>query len=259
MEKIILVKIGGNIIDNEEQLNNFLNLFKQLPGKKILIHGGGKVATGLSKKLGLNPEMVKGRRITNAEMLRVVTMVYAGLTNKSIVAKLQGLDQNALGLTGADGNIILASKRPVTDIDFGFVGDITPENIDIGFLISLLNQDIVPVFSAITHDGQGQLLNTNADTIASTIAVALVPFYDVQLMYSFEKKGVLKNVLDENSVISKLTEINFNSFIKEGIITDGMIPKINNALEAVTKGVSRVIIKNANDLLDESAGTIVTQ
>lgn len=259
MEKLTLVKIGGNIIDDETQLDEFLNLFQQVPGKKILVHGGGKVATELSKSLGLDPEMIKGRRVTDAEMLRVVTMVYAGLTNKTIIAKLQGLDQNALGLTGADGNIIVASKRPVSDIDFGFVGDITSENVNTDFLISLLNQEIIPVFSAITHDGQGQLFNTNADTIASTIAVALASFYDVHLIYSFEKKGVLKDIHNENSIISHLNELNFNSFVKEGIISDGMIPKITNALEAVSKGVTQVIIKNANDLLDESAGTIITK
>ena len=259
MEKLTLVKIGGNIIDDENALNDFLTLFQLLPGKKVLVHGGGKIATELSKKMGLDPEMVKGRRVTDAEMLKVVTMVYAGLTNKTIIAKLQGLGCNALGLTGADGNVIVAEKRPVTDVDFGFVGDITEANVNTEFLTSIINQNIIPVFSAITHDGQGQLFNTNADTIASTLAVALAPFYEVSLIYSFEKKGVLKDINDENSVISSINELNFNNFVEENIISDGMIPKITNALQAVNKGVSRVIIKNANDLLDDMAGTIVAK
>src|SRR5690606_3216229 len=259
MEKLTLVKIGGNIIDDENALNAFLNIFQLVPGKKVLVHGGGKIATELSKKMGLNPEMVKGRRVTDAEMLKVVTMVYAGLTNKTIVAKLQGLGSNALGLTGADGNVIVAEKRPVVEVDFGFVGDVTEENVNASFLNNLLNQNILPVFSAITHDGQGQLFNTNADTIASTLAVALATFYDVSLIYSFEKKGVLKDINDENSVISSINELNFNNFVEQNIIADGMIPKITNALQAVNKGVSRVIIKNANDLLDDTAGTIVTK
>ena len=259
MEKLTLVKIGGNIIDDENALHDFLTLFQLLSGKKVLVHGGRKIATELSKKMGLDPEMVKGRRVTDAEMLKVVTMVYAGLTNKTIIAKLQGLDCNALGLTGADGNVIVAEKRPVTDVDFGFVGDITEANVNTEFLTSIINQNIIPVFSAITHDGQGQLFNTNADTIASTLAVALAPFYEVSLIYSFEKKGVLKDINDENSVISSINELNFNNFVEENIISDGMIPKITNALQAVNKGVSRVIIKDANELLDDMAGTIVTK
>lgn len=259
MEKLTLVKIGGNIIDDENALNAFLHIFQQLSGKKILVHGGGKIATELSKKMGLNPEMVKGRRVTDAEMLKVVTMVYAGLTNKTIIAKLQGLNCNALGLTGSDGNVIVAEKRPVIDVDFGFVGDITEANVNTDFLASILNQNMVPVFSAITHDGQGQLFNTNADTIASTLAVALAPFYDVSLIYSFEKKGVLKDINDENSVISSINELNFNNFVEQKVIADGMIPKITNALQAVNQGVKQVIIKNANDLLDDMAGTIVTK
>lgn len=259
MEKLTLVKIGGNIIDDENALNAFLNIFQLVPGKKILVHGGGKIATQLSEKLGLNPEMVKGRRVTDAEMLKVVTMVYAGLTNKTIVAKLQGLGSNALGLTGADGNVIVAEKRPVVEVDFGFVGDVSNQSVNTKFLTNLINQDILPVFSAITHDGKGQLFNTNADTIASTLAVALAPFYDVSLIYSFEKKGVLKDINDENSVISSINELNFNNFVEQKVIADGMIPKITNALQAVNQGVKQVIIKNANDLLDDMAGTIVTK
>lgn len=259
MEKLSVIKIGGNIIDDEKALHDFLVLFEQLPGKKILVHGGGKIATELSEKLGLNPEMVKGRRITDAEMLKVVTMVYAGLTNKTIIAKLQGLNVNALGLTGADGNVIVAKKRPINEVDFGFVGDITEQNVNTSFLIDLLNKNFIPVFSAITHDGQGQLFNTNADTIASTIAVALSENYEVRLIYSFDKKGVLKDITDENSLISSINESNFNIFVEQKSIADGMIPKITNALQAVNKGVFQVIIKKANDLLDEKAGTIVTK
>ncbi|MBA5792668.1 acetylglutamate kinase [Flavobacterium sp. xlx-214] len=259
MEKLTLVKIGGNILDNENALDTFLKLFQQLPGKKILVHGGGKIATELSEKIGLDPEMVKGRRVTDAAMLQVVTMVYAGLTNKTLIAKLQGLGVNALGLTGADGNVIVASKRPVLEVDFGFVGDITEENVNTDFLISLINQDIVPVFSAITHDGQGQLFNTNADTIASTLAIALASMYHVRLIYCFEKKGVLKDINNEHSVISLINEANFEELIAQQIIADGMIPKITNSLQATKKGVEQVVIKNANDLLDDSAGTIITK
>jgi len=257
MEKLTLVKIGGHILDNEELLDAFLTLFEQLKGKKILVHGGGKTATRLSEKMGLNPEMVKGRRITDAEMLKVVTMVYAGLTNKTIIAKLQSLRVNALGLTGADGNVLTAEKRPVTDIDFGYVGDITEADVQVGFLKGLLDQEIVPVFSAITHDGSGQLFNTNADTIAATLAKALTPYFNVELVYCFEKKGVLRNVKDQNSVIPVLSEANFNSFVEQKFIAEGMIPKITNALEAVKKGISRAVIKSAEDLLDDSAGTII--
>lgn len=259
MEQLTLVKIGGNILDDQSKLDTFLRLFQQLPGKKVLVHGGGKIATELSKKIGLDPEMVKGRRVTDAEMLKVVTMVYAGLTNKTVIAKLQGLQVNALGLTGADGNIIVAEKRPVGDVDFGFVGDISEKNVNVEFLKTLLSDNITPVFSAITHDGQGQLFNTNADTIALSIAIALSSFYKVNLVFCFEKKGVLKDVTDENSVIPTINEANFNSFVEQNIIADGMIPKITNALQAVNKGVAQVIIKNGNDLLDDEAGIIVTK
>lgn len=257
MEKLTLVKIGGAILDDEMRLDSFLKLFAQIEGKKILIHGGGKTATKLSEKIGLNPEMVKGRRITDAEMLKVVTMVYAGLTNKTIIAGLQGLKINALGLTGADGNVLIAEKRSVTDIDFGYVGDITEANVNVGFLNGLLNQEITPVFSAITHDGSGQLFNTNADTVAATLAIAMVPYFRVELVYCFEMKGVLTDVNDQNSVISVLNEANFNSFVEQKLIAEGMIPKITNALEAVKKGVSRVVIKKADDLPDDSAGTMI--
>lgn len=257
MEKLTLVKIGGAILDDEMRLDSFLKLFAQIEGKKILIHGGGKTATRLSEKIGLNPEMVKGRRITDAEMLKVVTMVYAGLTNKTIIAGLQGLKINALGLTGADGNVLIAEKRSVTDIDFGYVGDITEANVNVGFLNGLLNQEITPVFSAITHDGSGQLFNTNADTVAATLAIAMVPYFRVELVYCFEMKGVLTDVNDQNSVISVLNEANFNSFVEQKFIAEGMIPKITNALEAVKKGVSRVVIKKADDLPDDSAGTMI--
>lgn len=257
MEKLTLVKIGGAILDDEVRLDSFLKLFAQLKGKKILVHGGGKTATKLSEKIGLNPEMVKGRRITDAEMLKVVTMVYAGLTNKTVIARLQGFKVNALGLTGADGNVLIAEKRPVTDIDFGYVGDITEANVNTDFLKGLLDQEITPVFSAITHDGSGQLFNTNADTIAATLAVAMTRYFEAELVYCFEMKGVLKDVKDQNSVISVLNEANFNSFVEQKLIAEGMIPKITNALEAVKKGVSRVIIKSAEDLPDDSAGTII--
>jgi len=203
-KNLYVIKIGGNVIDNAESLDKFLNDFNSLPGDKILVHGGGKVATQLSETLGIEPKLVDGRRITDVETLRVVTMVYGGLINKNIVAQLQRLGNNAIGLTGADGNFIRTKKRPVKTIDYGFVGDICEDSINAENISKLLSAGFTPVFCALTHDGEGQLLNTNADTIASALAVALAKLYDTTLIYCFEKKGVLRDVNDEKSLIEEI-------------------------------------------------------
>jgi len=260
INNINIVKIGGNIIDDDTKLNLFLQDFAQLPEPKILIHGGGKIATDISKSLGITAKMVDGRRITDAEMLRVVTMVYGGLVNKTIVAKLQALKCNALGLTGADANIISAHKRPVQTIDYGFVGDITTENVQETNLQLFLENNLTPVIAPLTHDGNGNLLNTNADTIASTVAVALAKRYTTNLTYCFEKKGVLANVKDENSVIHQITKVTYQTLKQNGIIVQGMIPKLDNAFRAIDAGVKSVFICHASDILSmlgnkEKAGT----
>ncbi|WP_270089373.1 acetylglutamate kinase [Sphingobacterium sp. SYP-B4668] len=243
-----IIKIGGNVIDNEEDLNDFLEKFSALSGKKILVHGGGKIATRLATELGVDAKLVEGRRITDAEMLNIVTMVYAGLTNKSIVSKLQNLKCDALGLSGADGDTIRTMKRPVKDIDYGFVGDMMHDSINKGAIKKVLEAGFVPVFSAITHNGLGQLLNTNADTIASSLAVALSDLYETSLIYCFEKNGVLRDVNDENSVVNQISAKDFVMMKEEGIIHAGMIPKLQNAFDAIRKGVKHVHIGNANNL-----------
>jgi acetylglutamate kinase len=241
-KQLYIIKIGGNCIDNPTELNTFLENFAALSEPKILIHGGGKIATQISQKLGIVSKLVEGRRITSKEELEVVTMVYAGLINKKIVATLQSKNCNALGLSGADGNSILSKKRPVKTIDYGFVGDI--EEINTEIIDFLLQKNIVPVFSAITHDKKGNLLNTNADTIASSLAVALSQEYETTLIYCFEKKGVLRNIEDENSVISKLKFEEYEELKKQEIIYQGMIPKLDNCFDALQKGVQKVIISN---------------
>lgn len=248
MEKLTVIKIGGNVIDNPENLKAFLKDFASIPGNKILVHGGGKIATKLSADLGIEAQLVEGRRITDSESLKVVTMVYAGLINKDIVAQLQSSGCNAIGLCGADGNLIKASKRPVKTIDYGFAGDLDASSIASKQLQKLLQAGFIPVFSAITHDGQGQLLNTNADTIASAIAVAMAGLYNSTLVYCFEKKGVLRNVDDDNSVISEIDPTTFNKLKSEAVIYEGMIPKLDNAFLAISKGVSSVIIGDAKDI-----------
>ena len=260
LNKINIVKIGGNIIDDDTKLNLFLQDFAQLPEPKILIHGGGKIATDIGKSLGIEAKMVDGRRITDSEMLRVVTMVYGGLVNKTIVAKLQALKCNALGLTGADANIIPARKRPVQTIDYGFVGDITAENVQETNLQLFLENNLTPIIAPLTHDGNGSLLNTNADTIASTVAVSLAKTYDINLIYCFEKKGVLANVDDENSVIHQITKATYQNLKQNGIIVQGMLPKLDNAFAAIDAGVKSVFICHASDILlvlgkKEKAGT----
>jgi acetylglutamate kinase len=250
---LTIVKIGGNVIDNSEQLHYFLEDFSALPGDKILVHGGGKVATDLGVTMGVEAKMVDGRRITDIQTLRIVTMAYAGLINKNIVAQLQGRSCNAIGLTGADGNTIKAVKRPVKSIDYGFVGDLDEHSVSIETIRALLDAKLVPVFCALTHDGATQLLNTNADTIASAIAVAMSSIYDSTLIYCFEKKGVLRDVDDDDSLIAEIRLEDFASLQESGVISGGMIPKLHNAFEAIKSGVAAVLIGHADELLKKGA------
>ena len=239
-EILSIVKIGGNVIENADELDQFLLNFSQLEGPKILVHGGGKLATKLASRLGIESQLANGRRITDAKSLEIITMVYGGLTNKNIVAKLQALDTNALGLSGADGNAIQAHKRPVKNIDFGFVGDI--DGINSKLLDTLLQAGITPVFCAISHDGKGQLLNTNADTIASEIAIGMSSIYDTTLYYCFEKKGVLMDVEDGESVIQYINTKTYSDLLEKEVIADGMLPKMENCFHALQNNVGKVCI-----------------
>lgn len=248
MKRLTIIKIGGNVIDNSEKLHQFLLDFTALPGDKILVHGGGKIATELGTSLGIEPKLVDGRRITDIETLRIVTMVYAGLINKNMVAQLQAKGCNAIGLSGADGNVIKAVKRPVKDIDYGFVGDLDESSVSVGTLDSLLKSGLIPVLCAITHDGDTQLLNTNADTIASAVAVAMSASYETRLVYCFEKKGVLRDVEDDLSLVTEIRRNDFETLKAEGVISGGMIPKLHNAFEAIGKGVKAVYIGKADEL-----------
>jgi acetylglutamate kinase len=245
---LYIIKIGGNVIDNSENLYHFLKDFTALEGHKILVHGGGKVATEMSESLGIEAKMVDGRRITDIETLRIVTMVYGGLINKNIVAQLQRFGNNAIGLTGADGNFICTKKRPVKTIDYGFVGDMDEKSIDAESIKRLMDAGFTPVFCAITHDGEGQLLNTNADTIASALAVTLSQLYETTLIYCFEKKGVLKDINDEDSLIQELDPERYEELKKEQVIHSGMLPKLDNAFTAIACGVKAVIIGHAGNL-----------
>ncbi|HET6990039.1 MAG TPA: acetylglutamate kinase [Bacteroidia bacterium] len=245
---ITVVKLGGNIIDDEKSLSGFLLQFANLPGKKILVHGGGKLATQLAEKMGIKSEMIDGRRVTDAETLKLVTMVYAGWINKCVVAKLQSLNCNAIGLSGADGNLIRSEKRAAIPVDFGFVGDPLENEINSGLLKNLLENGFTPVVAPVTHDGKGQLLNTNADTIASVIASSLAKSGKVQLLYCFEKNGVLKNVADSESYFPELKKIQFDELISSGKIHSGMLPKLKAGFKAKTNGVTRVVIGNAGQL-----------
>jgi len=248
MDKLHVIKIGGNVIDNSENLYNFLKDFTALEGYKILVHGGGKVATELSETMGLEAKLVDGRRITDIETLRVVTMVYGGLINKNIVAQLQRFGTNAIGLTGADGNLVRTKKRPVKTIDYGFVGDMDAKSINTASIKSLMDAGFTPIFCAITHDGEGQLLNTNADTIASALAVSLSALYETTLIYCFEKKGVLKDINDEESLIRELDPQRYEELKEKQIIHSGMLPKLDNAFTAISCGVKAVIIGHAGEL-----------
>lgn len=245
-EPLYIIKISGNIIDDEQRLDAFLKQFAQLEGKKILVHGGGKLATKMAEQMAIPQQMIDGRRITDADTLRIVTMVYAGYINKQIVAKLQSMGTNALGITGADGNAILAYKRQHATIDYGFVGDIDMVNANL--FDQLLQQNTTVIIAPITHDAKGQLLNTNADTIAQEIAKALSVQYQTNLVYSFEKKGVLTDVDDETSVINTLDRKNYELLKSAGKIFAGMIPKLDNAFAAIEAGVSKVIIGQAEEL-----------
>ena len=253
-EKLTIVKVGGKIVEEEESLARLLADFAAIDGHKLLVHGGGRSATRIAAQLSIESQMVNGRRITDAEMLKVVTMVYGGLVNKSIVAGLQAKGVNALGLTGADMNVIRSVKRPVKDVDYGFVGDV--EKVDAALLGDLIARGIVPVMAPLTHDGDGHMLNTNADTIAGETAKALAAQFDVTLMYCFEKKGVLSDENDDDSVIPHIDRKRFEALVADGTIQGGMIPKIENSLSAVEAGVSRVIITLAS-AIDGNSGTVI--
>jgi len=262
MKKLYVIKIGGNILDDAGALDKFLYELAKLPGLKILVHGGGKMATQVSTKLKIETKMVEGRRITDAETLKVTAMVYAGWINKSLVAKLQSLDCNAIGLSGADGKCILATKRPVAEIDYGFVGDLVSGQVNTDFFQNLLEFGLTPVVAPITCSAQGQLLNTNADTIASCLATALSEFYDTHLVYCFEKKGVLLDPKNEHSVIDKIDPFKYEILRSEKLIAGGMLPKLENAFKAKKKGVNSVVIGHASDLLNliksqQDAGTYI--
>ena len=249
MEKLYVIKIGGNIIDNQEALNKFLSDYASLNAKKILVHGGGKIATDISAGLGIEAKLLDGRRITDLETLKIVTMVYGGLINKNIVASLQSKNCNALGLTGADANIIKSTKRPVKNgIDYGFVGDV--ENVNGEILSGFLNAGLNPILAPLSHDGNGNMLNVNADTMASVTSAALSKLFEVHLIYCFELKGVLENFEDKNSVISEITPSKYSDLKEKEIISNGMIPKLDNSFDAISSGVTSVRICHADDLVN---------
>ena len=285
---IKIIKIGGNVVDNPELLKKFVKDFAAMPGMKVLVHGGGVMASQMQKSMGMTPVMVEGRRVTDEETLKVVTMVYAGWCNKNITALLQAEGCNAIGLCGADGNVIKARKRAPMyveilgkEVDYGYVGDVNADSVNAGFIYSLLEKGIVPVFNAINHDGEGNLLNTNADTIASSVAIAMANYryrsprevccrceecthcsddgrltHETELIYCFEKDGVLYDKDDDRSVISEITRSSFEELKKEGIVADGMIPKLTNSFKAIDAGVERVIIKHACNLNNNIGTTL---
>ena len=276
-EKLTIVKVGGAVVEDEAQLAQLLRDFSAIEGRKVLVHGGGRKATKMAERLGIETTMVNGRRVTDAAMLEVVTMVYGGLVNKNLVARLQANGVNALGLTGADADAIRSHKRPTlvgadadairshkrptlvvdgSPVDYGYVGDV--DRADGQMLSRLIEAGITPVMAPLTHDGEGHILNTNADTIASETAKALAPFYDVTLIFSFEKKGVLRNPDDDDSVIPVITHADFERYKADGTISGGMLPKIENALSAVDAGVGRVIITLAT-AIDGQHGTAIVK
>lgn len=246
MDRLTIIKVGGKVVEEPDALNALLDQFKKISGHKLLVHGGGRTATQIADKLGIETKMVEGRRITDSETLDVVTMVYGGLINKKIVAALQALGMNAVGLTGADFNLIKAHKRLVADTDYGFVGDI--DDVNVSELRLLIEENVVPVVAPLTHDTKGQLLNTNADTIASELATELSNFYKVFLFFCFEKRGVLLNPDDETSVIYDLNLAQFNEYKAEGVISAGMIPKLENGFRAKMKGVQEILITNPENI-----------
>ncbi len=253
-EQLTIIKVGGKIVEEEATLKQLLADFSAIKGNKLLVHGGGRSATKIAAQLGIESKMVNGRRITDSETLKVVTMVYGGLVNKNIVAGLQAHGVNAIGLTGTDMDVIRSVKRPVKEIDYGFVGDVEKVNADI--LADLIHKGIVPVMAPLTHDGQGHILNSNADTIAGETAKALARLFEVTLIFCFEKKGVLLNENDDNSVIPQLNHADFDQYVKEGIIQGGMIPKLENSFEALNVGVNKVIITLAS-AIDGTQGTVI--
>ncbi len=255
MEKLTIVKVGGAVVEDESQLSQLLANFSAIPGKKLLVHGGGRRATKVASELGIESKMINGRRITDAKMLEVVTMVYGGLVNKNLVARLQAHGVNALGLTGADIDVIRSHKRPVKDgIDYGFVGDVDRANGEM--LNTLIQAGITPVIAPLTHDGQGNILNTNADTMASETAKALASYFDVTLIFAFEKAGVLQDPDDDTSVIPVINRDLYNQYVEKGIISGGMMPKIENALAAIEAGVKRVII-TLSTAINGNSGTVI--
>ncbi len=266
MERINVIKVGGAVVEDPTALSSLLDKFAKIPGAKVLVHGGGRSATRVAAALGIETRMVGGRRVTDEQMLKVVTMVYGGLVNKNVVAALQQRGINAVGLTGADMNLMLSHKRAPKEmrmddgstqmVDFGFVGDV--DKVDGDMLATLAGKGLVPVMAPLTHDGQGHLLNTNADTIASQVACALTPHYDVTLTFCFEKKGVLANPDDEDSVIRNISEAEFHRYVDEGVIAGGMRPKLENSFEAIHRGVDQVIITSADDP-EGKHGTIISE
>ena len=255
MEKITVIKVGGAVVDDDAQLTQLLQDFSAIEGRKVLVHGGGRRATKVAAQLGIETQMVNGRRITDASMLKVVTMVYGGLVNKNVVARLQAQGIDALGLTGADIDVIRSHKRPLKNgVDYGFVGDV--DRADGDKLHTLIEAGIVPVMAPLTHDGMGNILNTNADTIAGETAKALAKHYDVTLVFCFEKKGVLSNPDDDESVIPTITRADFDRYVADGTISGGMIPKIENAFNAIDAGVGRVVITKA-DSIGLNFGTVI--
>ena len=253
-EKLTVIKVGGKIVEEAATLNRLLDDFATIEGHKVLVHGGGRSATKIAAQLGIESKMVNGRRITDSETLKVVTMVYGGLVNKNVVAGLQARGVNALGLTGADMNVMRSVKRPVKEVDYGFVGDV--EKVDASLLSDLIYKGVVPVMAPLTHDGKGHMLNTNADTIAGETAKALAALFDVTLVFCFEKKGVLRDENDDDSVIPLITPAEFKQYVADGIIQGGMIPKLENSFAAIDAGVSEVIITLASAISGEEGTRI---
>ncbi len=263
VEEINIVKVGGKVIDNEDARNEFLARLSKIKKNIILVHGGGKVANTILSSMGIEPKMVNGRRITDSETLKVVTMVYAGLINKTITAKLNSLERPAVGLSGVDGTLLDAVKRPVKDIDYGFAGDITSEGVNAQLLVDLVEKGYTPVIATIAADKNAQLLNINADTVASTLAAGLAKIVKTNLYFCFEKKGVLMDAEDDNSVIPNLNKQNYPELSAKGIFSEGMIPKLENAFKTIDKGVNTVIIGNSNDVeqffTENHAGTLISK
>ncbi|MEO5646914.1 MAG: acetylglutamate kinase [Chitinophagaceae bacterium] len=257
MQKLFVIKIGGNVIDDPVALESFMYDFALINEKKILVHGGGKIASSIAEKMGIPSRHINGRRITDEDTIDIVTMVYGGLVNKKIVSALQRNNCNAIGLTGADANIIKGTKRPLKEIDYGFVGDIESAGVSVSTINLLLENNLVPVVAPLTHNGEGQMLNTNADTIASVLSVALSKDYEVRLLYCFEKKGVLLDVNDEGSAIQFLDKQAYKEMGELKLLFEGILPKIDNAFAAIEAGVKEVLIGHANDLLANTGKDIV--